>query len=71
MRSKILFRETISKMAEVYEKIGVNVKQVEENEKEIYRLSRMLPEQEGLKLIKLHQSTVNNVCEAFQKVGKD
>lgn len=54
-------------LQEVYQKIGGNVEAVEENNKEIYKLSRMLPEDEGYRLINIYENTINNICEAFTK----
>lgn len=60
--------EHASKVAEVFEKIAPNVKVIHENRENIYKISRMLPEKVGYELVKLHDSTVNNIVESYTKI---
>lgn len=62
--------EHASRIAEVFEKIAPNVKVIHENREKIYKISRMLPEKLGYELLNLHDSTVHNIVESYQKVKK-
>lgn len=57
-------------LEEVMEKVGAHAVLVEENRKDVYKLSRKLSSDDGYKLIRLFESTVSNITEAYSKVNK-
>lgn len=64
-------RKSLEEIAlETINKIKGNAVQIEENRREIYRISKMLPEDEGYNLLKIFENTVTNVSEAYSKVHK-
>lgn len=58
------------RMLQLYEKVETEIEIMKRNGEEIYRLSRMLPEEEGLKLMLVFQDTIKTVSDAWSKLNK-
>lgn len=70
MKEGSFMKDDLKSFIDDLQKAETNIKKVHANQKEIYKISRMLPEEEGHRLVVLAQSIVTNVCDGMQKVRK-
>lgn len=60
----------ITEVLEKFKRCEIEYRAIHNNRKEIYRISKMLPESEGLNLMNIYDNSLKNLVEAAKKIYK-